>query len=66
MVSISVVRARAVQELYSGQHEPGVGALAQVKKKRTVAHQAIDDLQVAVTGRVFGNSSDLSLSRGCV
>lgn len=33
MVSISVVRARAVQELYSGQHEPGVGALAQVKKK---------------------------------
>ena len=35
-------------------------------KKRSVAHQAIDDLQVAVTGRVFGNSSDLSSSRGRV
>jgi len=65
VVSISVVRARAMQELYSGQHEPGMGVLAQ-HKKRTEAHQAIDDLQVAVTGRVFGNSSDLSSSRGRV
>lgn len=52
MVSISVVRARAMQELYLGQHEPRMGVLAR-HKKRSVAHQAIDDLQVAVTGRVF-------------
>jgi hypothetical protein len=62
VISISVVGVRPVQELFPGRgtHESELVDCSARQNKQFTAHQAIDDLEVAVTGRIFGCSSDLS------
>jgi hypothetical protein len=59
MVSISVVRVCAVQKLFlDNMKRIGVGPAGSKNTNRT--HQAIDNFQVAVTGRILVNPFDLS------
>jgi hypothetical protein len=55
MISISVVRVRAMGELqFAADNMNQNGCVVQQKhKEQFVAHQAIDHLRVAVTGRIF-------------